>query len=1686
LSKLSTWLVAVSLCALNHAACAQTANNFYDEPGTKLQSQKTIAPLGPDLFGDKVDMYDGTLSFSTTDVSLPGNNALPVAFTRTYQVKDLRGYLTVENGDPIGIQAPMGDWDIDVPRISMTTIFAAWPANPCKRTDWISQPDWDLGYYPVSPYFYEVVTLKAPTYWHGIYADMPFGGEMLLANANTKKPTQGGPYGWTTKNQTVFSCLASVKNASTGEGFLATTPDGTKYFFDQVARTIEPPLDTGYPGKVSRFRQMLYVTLVQDRFGNTVNYTYDNLPDAPAKLTKIAASDGRVLNITYVNNGFHDLVDTVDDGNGRSWKYSYTDFDSDQGQHASLNKVTLPGGTDAWTIDFVNLSNTFSTYSYYPTPTELSHTCEDPGGFRSASSSGTITHPSGAVGKFTVAFTRLGRSNVSKSCQRSITFTDLGWNPIEPAGYKMENFDEPLNPVRYDVFALTNKEITGPGLATQTWTIGPPVDTKVGFNNGVACQDDTCAGTREWRVTRGDGSWDRYVFGNSYFYNEGKLLVKETGKGAAVLRTETSTYELAHSDLPFPTPVGTSPQGLIYVWHHDGEYLQPLKSRVISQDGVTFGYQVDTFNVFALPLQVTRSSSLGNTRTEVSAYSDNLSKWVIGQTQSVTCTVPASCAGMVESQVDYDPVTALPLKTYSFGKLQQTLTYNLAAGTDQTGTLATVKDGNNNVTTLSSWKRGIPQSIRYPATPESPSGAIRSAFVNNDGTIAWSKDENGYTTNYTYDLLGRLTRIIYPTNDSTIWNDTTQTFAPVSSDEYGVPAGHWKQIVATGNARKETVFDALWRPLVSVEYDAADQVGTQRFIRHAYDPSGNESFTSYASATAPNTTTALSPGLHTTYDVLGRATRVDQDSELGVLTTTTEYLPGFKTKVTSPRWQGTGVATTTSYMAFDEPTTAWPVNIMQPEGAITGVSRDVFGKPLAIVRHNADNSEWVPRNFAYDSYQQLCKRSDLETGTTVMAYDGAGNLSWSAAGLPWSPSTACDDDRTTAYDSGRRADRSYDARGRLTALAFPASTGNLYVDGAGNQSWTYTPDGLPASVTTANTNGGSGVKNTYVYNKRRLLTGESQWQAGLNTTLGLGYGYDGNGNVASNTYPDGMSINYAPNALGQATKVSSATATYAYNARYYPNGALKSFTYGNGIGHTMLQNARGIPDRSQDAYGSTEFLDDSYDYDADGNVAAISDGIAGGRGNRTMTYDGLNRLTDVVSPMYGTSGAHYTYDTRDNLKTVIAPGRNQTYNYAKAARAELLTSVINNDTGATVIGLAYDLQGNLAKKNGLTYTFDFGNRLRQAQTTGAGVETYRYDAFGRRVLASSPTLGNIVSEYGKDGALFYQQNLRVGKTSDYMYLSGSLVAELDLNTATGAYSNRFIHTDALGSPVRVTNGSRVVQEYNEYEPYGFLLNRPVSDGPGYTGHVSDASTGLDYMQQRYYDSGIGRFLSVDPVAANSETGGNFNRFWYANNNPYKFTDPDGRCADGVTCERMAQSFGENPKAGEPLAPFAFAGMGVAALPTVVELGLTALANPATLANGTTILAEATGVTGTAGAAATTGRGLLAQNNRIAGQVGENFLRDTYGGVQQVFRQTSTGARYIDNLVDGIAMESKVGKTSLTSRVRSQIAKDVELMNTPGSGVTSVQWHFFPGKTGAGPTAPTREALEQARIEIVIH
>ena len=120
----------------------------------------------------------------------------------------------------------------------------------------------------------------------------------------------------------------------------------------------------------------------------------------------------------------------------------------------------------------------------------------------------------------------------------------------------------------------------------------------------------------------------------------------------------------------------------------------------------------------------------------------------------------------------------------------------------------------------------------------------------------------------------------------------------------------------------------------------------------------------------------------------------------------------------------------------------------------------------------------------------------------------------------------------------------------------------------------------------------------------------------------------------------------------------------------------------------------------------------------------------------------------------------------------------------------------------------------------------------------------------------------------------------------------------------------YYYTNTLHSAVVETNAQGAVVETTYYAPYGQVLNRSMRDGPGYTGHEEDPETGLNYMQQRYFDPQSGRFLSTDPMQT-ADDGGNFNRYWYANDNPYRFTDPDGR-ETGSTLQAIDRMTGGPP------------------------------------------------------------------------------------------------------------------------------------------------------------------------------
>src|SRR5690606_32313260 len=114
----------------------------------------------------------------------------------------------------------------------------------------------------------------------------------------------------------------------------------------------------------------------------------------------------------------------------------------------------------------------------------------------------------------------------------------------------------------------------------------------------------------------------------------------------------------------------------------------------------------------------------------------------------------------------------------------------------------------------------------------------------------------------------------------------------------------------------------------------------------------------------------------------------------------------------------------------------------------TDIVRDHFGKPISITRRNSNGSVAITRSMVYDSNQQLCKTIEPETAATVMGYDAAGNLIWSASGQPLPDPASCNAE-DVPFEA--RVLRSYDVRNRLESLSFP--------DGREDQDWFYTPDG---------------------------------------------------------------------------------------------------------------------------------------------------------------------------------------------------------------------------------------------------------------------------------------------------------------------------------------------------------------------------------------------------------------------------------------------------------------------------------------------------------------------------------------------------------------------------------------------------------------------------------------------------
>jgi RHS repeat-associated protein len=104
---------------------------------------------------------------------------------------------------------------------------------------------------------------------------------------------------------------------------------------------------------------------------------------------------------------------------------------------------------------------------------------------------------------------------------------------------------------------------------------------------------------------------------------------------------------------------------------------------------------------------------------------------------------------------------------------------------------------------------------------------------------------------------------------------------------------------------------------------------------------------------------------------------------------------------------------------------------------------------------------------------------------------------------------------------------------------------------------------------------------------------------------------------------------------------------------------------------------------------------------------------------------------------------------------------------------------------------------------------------------------------------------------------------------------------------------RWALADQLGSVRDVVDGNGAVVNHLVYDSFGTIeseSNGAVDFRFGYTGREFDAESGQYYYRARYYDAGVGRFLSEDPI---SFKGGDANLYRYVGNSSIVAVDPSG-------------------------------------------------------------------------------------------------------------------------------------------------------------------------------------------------
>jgi RHS repeat-associated protein len=257
----------------------------------------------------------------------------------------------------------------------------------------------------------------------------------------------------------------------------------------------------------------------------------------------------------------------------------------------------------------------------------------------------------------------------------------------------------------------------------------------------------------------------------------------------------------------------------------------------------------------------------------------------------------------------------------------------------------------------------------------------------------------------------------------------------------------------------------------------------------------------------------------------------------------------------------------------------------------------------------------------------------------------------------------------------------------------------------------------------------------------------------------------------------------------------------------------------------------------------------SYTVDNAGNRTAKTDQRAAV--TSSYGYDAIYQLLSATQA--GSTTESYTYDPVGNRTASLGVS-----SYSNNSSNEL--------TATSTASFTYDSNGSTASKTDstgtTTYTWDYENRLTRATLPGSGgAVSFKYDPFGRRIYKSSPSASSI---YAYDGADETEETNVVGSVV-VRYTQGIGIDEPFAQLRSGAIS--YYNIDGLGSVSSLTDPSGSILATYTYDSFGKLsaTTGSIMNTRQYTAREIDSETNLYFYRARYYDPGVGRFISEDPI-----------------------------------------------------------------------------------------------------------------------------------------------------------------------------------------------------------------------------